>query len=305
MTYGRSRLRALLGRPALAGALVLGGLLATPGMAGARGMRTCSGTPEHPGVLAGNYDGNVRVEGACVVNAGIAQIAGDLTIGRGSAVLAAFGRNDSTGAGNSSLRVMGSIRVLGGGTLIMGCLPSSFPCFDDPSHDHPTLSSDGKVGGSIIEIDPLGVIVHNSSIGANVRESGGGGGTRCDPSGIFAAFGSPVYSDYEDTTIGGSLRISGLHSCWLGVARVGIAHSARFVGNQLADPDAIEIINNHIGGDLACMDNSRVWDSADISSTGSLYPRQPEPNTVGGARRGQCVLASPATDSSPPGPGEF
>jgi hypothetical protein len=34
---------------------------------------------------------------------------------------------------------------------------------------------------------------------------GGGGGVTCDPSGIFLAFQSPVFSDYEDSTVGGSL----------------------------------------------------------------------------------------------------
>jgi hypothetical protein len=73
--------------------------------------------------------------------------------------------------------------------------------------------------------------------------------------------------------------------------------------NQLADPDAIEIISNDISGNLLCQKNSRVWDSADLSE--SLYPRLAEPNSVDGHRIGQCVLASPASEGGPSGPGPF
>ncbi len=37
--------------------------------------------------------------------------------------------------------------------------------------------------------------------------------------GIFATLESPVYSDYEDSTIGGNLRVTGLGSCWYGALR--------------------------------------------------------------------------------------
>ncbi|HZU40678.1 MAG TPA: hypothetical protein VE992_06485 [Solirubrobacteraceae bacterium] len=289
----------------LAGAAIVALAMAFPSLSQAAAPATCTGSPQSPGTLAGSYAGNVSVSGVCFVNGGVADIAGNLTLEPGSALVAAFARNDVTGQGESALHVAGNIRVARGATLLLGCTPRSFPCLDDPSHDHPTLSSAGRVGGSLLERAPLGVIVHQTSIAGNVVEDGGGGGVTCDPSGIFAAFGSPVYSDYEDSTVGGSLRIVDLRSCWLGVARVDIARSARFIRNRLQDPDAIEIIDNRIGGDLACTGNSMVWDSADISPTGALFPRQPEPNTVAGARLGQCVLASPATDGGSPGPGPF
>ena len=77
----------------------------------------------------------------------------------------------------------------------------------------------------------------------------------------------------------------------------------RVIDDQMADPDAIEIVLNQIQGNLNCQDNSMVWDSGDLSE--DLYPRAPQPNTVGGNRIGQCVLASPATEGGPPGPGPF
>lgn len=69
------------------------------------------------------------------------------------------------------------------------------------------------------------------------------------------------------------------------------------VNNNLADPDAVEILDNTITGNLVCQHNSMVWDSAEL--TQALFPRLPEPNTVDGKRVGQCVTASP------PGSGPF
>jgi hypothetical protein len=284
-------------------ALMLG--VFTPSSAiAAAGSQTCSGTPQSPGVLAGTYDSNVMVSGACAVNAGAAVVKGSLTILPGSALVAAFGLNDLTGTGKSSLAVAGNLTVRNGGSLIMGCLPSSFPCFDDPSQENPTLSSADHVSGHLVATSPLGVIVHNTRIDGNVIETGGGGGFTCDPSGIFAVFGSPVYSDYEDSTIGGNLAVTGLTSCWLGMARDQVGGNMQVIGDKLADPDAVEILSNRVTGNLICNQNSNVWDSFDLSDTG-LFPRQPAPNTVGGHRIGQCVLSSPTTEGGPFGPGPF
>jgi hypothetical protein len=46
-----------------------------------------------------------------------------------------------------------------------------------------------------------------------------------------------------------------------------------------------------------------VWNNADTGP--NLFPRQPEPNTVGRNRIGQCVLSSPNTKNDKPGPGPF
>jgi hypothetical protein len=278
--------------------VVAAALALSAGLASAAPTSTCSGTVASPGVLAGDY-GSVQIEGVCYVDAGPATVHGTLTLTPGSALGAIFGM------GNSRLSVYGNLVVQSGATLFLGCEPGHFTCKDDPSQEHPSLFSRGYISGDLIENEPLGVIVHASTIGGSVMETGGGGGVTCNPTGIFDAIHSPVYSDYEDTAIAGSLNVRWLNSCWLGVARVHVAHGASFVHVQLADPDGIEIIDNHVGGNLACEDNSMVWDSADISPTGALWPRQPEPNTVAGQRLGQCVLASPATDGSLPGPGAF
>ena len=74
---------------------------------------------------------------------------------------------------------------------------------------------------------------------------------------------------------------------------------------EVLDTSIANVSLNHIAGNLACFGNSMVWDSADLSTTGSLYPRLPEPNTVGGERVGQCVLASAKDQGGPLGPGPF
>jgi hypothetical protein len=297
----RSTLFRLLSSTLGAGGFVVLALAASPSLAAASAP-SCSGTVTSPGTLAGDY-GNVAIEGVCFVNAGHATVHGTLTLRAGSALIAAFAHNDQTGTGTSGLTVLGNVRVRAGASLLLGCEAAHFACIDDPSQEHPTLSSSDRISGDLTEVDPLGVIVHTTAIGGSVNETGGGGGFTCDPSGVFAAFGSPVYSDYEDTTIGGSLQIRNLTSCWLGVARVHSGGNFGFTKNRLKDPDAIEIIDNHVGGDLACRDNSMVWDSAEAGA--GLYPRQPEPNTVTGTRSGQCVLATPITDSGNSGPGPF
>ena len=83
------------------------------------------------------------------------------------------------------------------------------------------MSSPGLVRGNVVAHQALGVIIHNTTVYGNVVESGGGPGVNCDvpTTGIFALFGSPPYSDYEDTTVHGDVSVSGLNSCWLGLAR--------------------------------------------------------------------------------------
>lgn len=285
------------------GALVVSALITTPAVAQSVAHNTCTGTAKSPGVITGTYWSDVTVRGDCAVNAGEAVIHGNLTLASGSALVAAFGLNDRTGHGTSSLRVTGNILVRDDAAMLLGCLPTSFACVDDPDQNNPTISSHDVVGGSIIESAPLGVIVHNTWIGGSVSQLGGGGGVNCNPAGIFTLFGSPVFSTYEDSTIRGSLTMANVHSCWLGTARVAISGNASYLNNTAADPDAIEIVSNNVHGDLVCRHNSMVWDSGDL--TNNLFPRVPQPNTVHGDRVGQCRLNSPTSPQDKPGPGKF
>jgi hypothetical protein len=257
------------------------------------GSATCSGSPESPGVLAGTYSSNVTIEGVCAAAAGPVVIEGNLRLTPGSGLNAAFA------AGNVTVR--GNLDVQRGALMYLGCIPRSFPCFDDPNPAHPTLSSASSVGGNLSEPGPLGVVVHNSTIGGNVQETGGGGGTTCKNPPPTFPFG--VFSDYEDSSVGGSINIVGLDSCWLGLARDQVGRNVNLLHNQLADPDAIEILSNQIGGNLVCQKNSMVWDSNEVTEE-TLFPREPDPNEAR-HRVGQCVLSSPLTEGGPLGPGPF
>jgi len=288
----------------IAAALVMGSLLLSAKTAAAAKPYVCSGTFGSPGVLTGTHAW-VNVEGICFVDGGNAVVTEDLTLEPGSALAAAFANNDVAGEGTSSLSVGRDLIVEQGASLLMGCEPFHFSCIDDNQND-PTLSSHDSVGGSINVHSALGVVVHNSSIGGSVNQNGGGGGFNCDPQGPFAIFGSPVYSAYEDSTVGGSINIHGMNTCWFGINRATVGGSINFDDNQLADPDGAELTTNVVNGNFSCHGNSYVWDSGEASfGQSGLYPRTANPNTVGGTRYGQCVLASPATQGGPSGPGAF
>jgi hypothetical protein len=285
-----------------AGVLACGvGIFAGPGhvLADSDDVHVCSGTPQSPGVLAGSFD-DVVVRGFCAVNGGVARVHGDLVVSNGSALAAAFALNDVTGSGTSSLRVDGDLQVRDGATLVLGCDASSFPCLDDPNPTSPTLSSPAYVGDNLSGDEPLGILVHDATINGDVSETGGGGGTNCTPQGPFAGFMSPVFSAFEDSTVGDDVSIHGYDSCWLGLARLHVAGDVTLRNNQLADPDAIEVIGNTIKGDLSCHGNSMVWDGHELGK--HLYPRADVPNTVGDDRSGQCVRSTPTTKGGPYGP---
>ena len=263
----------------------------------ATGRQICTGSGASPGVLVGTYSSNVLVEGTCLVSEGPALVEGNLTVSPGSVLVAAFA--SPLVPLKSDLTVQGNLHVERGATLILGCDFEHFSCLGTVN---PTGSVHGAISGNLIATQALGILVHDSTIGASVHEVGGGGGFNCEPNETF--MGNPAYSTFEDTSVGGNLDVIGLTSCWLGIARAQVGGNVNLVGNQLADPDAIEILSNDVGGNLHCQNNSQVWDSAE-ENPASLFPRIPQPNTVAGHRLGQCVLASPTSEGGSPGPGPF
>ena len=256
---------------------------------------TCTGTPTSPGPLPSGTYAAVTVTGVCAVNDGQVVVTGDVTVNSGATLVAAFANNDVGGSGTSGLSVDGNIDIGSGGTLLLGCEAAHFACVDDPDQSNPTLNASETVKGSVVATDPLGVVVHLSTIGGDAAQSGGGGGVNCTPSGIFSLFGAPVYSDYEDNTIGGNLRITGLNSCWLGGLRNKVGGSVTYTNNTLADPDANEILTSQIAGNLLCSGDSPPMEYGD--SHGS-------PNVVGGFATGQCAFDVEQPNPAPvPGPG--
>ena len=277
----RGRRRILVSLAAASLVLVPLGLGAGSSVASAAtpGPVTCSGSVAAPGTLAGGTYSSVAVSGVCDVDSGQVVVTGSVTVAADAALVAAYAK-DKGGPGTSGLTVGGNISVAGGGTLVLGCEAPAFICFDD-DRGGATLDSPSSVQGSVVATDPLGVIVHDSTIGGDAAQAGGGGGVTCatPTTGVFSSLDSPVYSDYEDNTIGGNLRVTGLSSCWFGGIRNHVGGSVTYTGNSFADPDAMETVTSQIAGNLLCSGNAPTVHFGD--SGGS-------PNVVGGFATGQC-----------------
>jgi hypothetical protein len=98
-----------------------------------------------------------------------------------------------------------------------------------------------------------------------------------------------VYSSYEDSTIGGNLRLTGVVSCWFGAIRDHIGGSATFANNTFNDPDANENLTNQVDGNLLCSGNSPATQYGDSGAS---------PNVVSGYATGECAFA--VRQPSPP-----
>jgi hypothetical protein len=263
---------------------------------------TCTGTLNAPGVLAGTYRSSVVVNGVCAVDGGAATILGNLTLSPGSALNATFALNDLPGgSGTSSLTVYGSVTVLNGAVLAMGCEANFSPCSDDPAAaTGGTLTGSNHVFGSLNSWSPLGVIVHTSTINGNVTEVGGGGGLSCNPptTGIFSLLQSPVFSDYEDNSVGGYVAVAGVQTCWMGMLRNTVQGSIYDLFNTFGDPDANEVLSNTVQQNMWCYGNNPQVQYGDAGGV---------PNQVAGRAVGECgfgvLQPNPApTPTSPAGP---
>ncbi len=244
---------------------------------------TCSGTPQAPGLLAGTYHSTVVVTGVCFVNGGPTTVFGDLVIAPGAGVNASFALNDQPGGhGTTSLTVKGNVVVQKGGLLVMGCEPEFSPCSDDPAQANGgTLTGQNHVSGSLLVWQALGAIVHASTISRDVTQLGGGGGVSCAPPfpGLFGAFQSPPFTDYEDNSVAGNVTVAGLQTCWLGMLRNDVRGSLVAFKNTMADPDAGEIVQNTVRRDIVCVADSPAVQFGDSGAS---------PNVVSGHAIGQC-----------------
>jgi len=251
---------------------------------------SCSGTFANPGVLAGTYTGNTTITGYCIVDGGPAIVTGDLILAKGAALNATYALNDVAGSGTSSLRVTGDVEVSKGATLDMGCEPNHAPCTDST-----TLTGSDQVGGALSGRSALGIIVHASTIKGSVSQTKGGGGANCNPptTGFFSVIGSPVFSDYEDNNIVGSLQVSGLQSCWFGALRNRVHQNVSYYHNLLAGPYASEVVSNVVLRDMSCVGNSPAVQFGDSAG---------RPNKVGVHATGQCSFATYQPNPAPSGP---
>jgi hypothetical protein len=197
---------------------------------------------------------------------GTVRIIGSLIVARDGAF---------NGGTMATLTVGNGIRVGAGGILVLGCSPQ-IGC--------PGVSND-VVNGGITAGMALAVIAHNNTINGNVGIIGGGGGLTCDSG---AVFGGPAYVVLEDSTVSGSVIVSGLQSCWFGMFRNDVGGNVTIQKNTFADPDATEIADNVIGGNLTCFANNPPAQVGD--SEGG-------PNIVDGNVFGECTSLA-----APPGP---
>lgn len=239
----------------------------------------CSGgslSANNPTVINGGSYQNIIVTGFCVIGpSGPVTVLGNVTV---------LGALDVGSA--ASLTVDNNVVIGTGAVINLGCGGrDGGPCEDGGAIGTPVIHGSVAAGGA------AGVIVHNAEIDGSVTQTGGGGGFNCNPGPGPLSFG--FFSAWEDSTIGGSLTISGVASCWMGIVNNSVGGSVTLTSNRLADPDAIEVMANTITKNLVCSGNSMVWDSYE---TGDLFPRVNVPNSVGGVRSGQCYRSTP-TDS--------
>lgn len=275
--------------------------------------------PAHPGGPFGHYFDNVYnctggtvppgnypsmiITGECYMPVGTISVRGDLAVAPG-ALLDAATPGDPAAAPvvPATVFVGGNVFVGSGGVLVLGCSPNIF-CSGPPG-----ITND-RIGGNLTSFGALGVVVHSASVGGSVSVTGGGGGVNCNttpptpPSTTDAPAPwsddasldyTPLYTDFEDTTVGGNLAISGLQSCWLGTLRDQVGGSVSIVNDTMADPDAMEVGSNLISGNMTCF-----GDSAGGVPTVQFGDGGAAPSVVGGWAAGQCGFGVQVLNPAP------
>jgi hypothetical protein len=249
--------------PVMLGAAALAAGLTAPATASASSVSnsTCAGGS----IAAGTY-GSLTITGLCNLDSGNVVVAGDVLVAQGGGLLAAFS--------GSNLTVAGNLLVKAGGLLALGCEPAlgDFTCMNNPAgRTHHT------VGGSLLVTNATLVIVHHDHITGDVIQTGGGGHSSCNP--IFPG-GPPPYTDYHDNSIGGNVRVSGLHTCWDGFLFNRVSGGVSWNDNHTVIPDGNLMGNNQVHEDLSCFDNAPKPHLSDIT---------PVLNRVFDDARGQCA----------------
>lgn len=267
----------------------------------------CAGGP----IPAGTYS-SVVVTGLCSVPSGLVQITGDLTVAPGALLdaMTPAGFPISPASLPGIVQVGGSVLVGRGAVLILGCdlailcrpghstypapglYPGSFIGSSDPGD---------FVAGDIVSTGGLSVIVHSVKVGGSALLLGGGGGAAqltggpgsgaCFDPALFPplwsdtvlgqnpGFPIPVYSDFEENSIGGNLIMKGLQTCWMGALRNKVAGNLVDLNNTFGDPDADEVLGNLVGTNIICFGNDAAVQFGD---SGGMS------NVVSGQALGQC-----------------
>jgi hypothetical protein len=292
---------------ALLGLMITPLITAAPASAASTGLsRTynCAGGD----IAAGTYQ-SVIVTGVCYMPAGNVVIKHDLTVAPRALLDAVTPGDPTTGppAVPATVSVGGNVFVGAGADLLLGCSPN-ISCASPPA-----ITFD-RIGGNLNAVGAQAEVVHSAAIGGRVALLGGGGGAAAKTCASQSAGkppiaglkpwsddpsldGTPVYSDFEDNSIAGSISVIALTSCWLGSLRNQVGGNSTYAGNTMGDPDAMEIDNNLVGGTMTCLDNRPAVQFGDSGSA---------PNLVGRFGIGECgfnvVLPNPAPEAQQ-GPG--
>lgn len=240
---------------------------------------TCPGASHAP-LTSGTYPGLTVVAGYCVVPAGAnITVNGDVTIQPGGTLLA---------LAPQTMTINGNISVGSGATLALGTPGPT----NTPSHD--------TVNGAITATDAKAMYLFGDTVTGDVSFVGGGWGNTCtDPNADSST--DPIGHDLmlKDSTVGGSLTLSGWSGCWMGVLRNTIGGDALITGNY-ANPaninnpgtanevkqglDSTEIVANRITGNLTCSNNTPQAQFGDALSDPANGL-----NFVSGTVTGECV----------------
>ncbi len=142
------------------------------------------GTVDMPDHLAAGTYGSLEVDGICAVDRGQVTVLGDVVVDAGASLVAAYGLDNKTPGTSSGLTVGGDVTAAAGASVVLGCDPVHLPCLDGP-----TGASTTVVHGSLEATDPLGVVLHDSTVDGDLVSSGGGGGASCvyAPSTVFSS----------------------------------------------------------------------------------------------------------------------
>jgi hypothetical protein len=212
------------------------------------------------GVIAPGTYTALTVTGACAIPSGTVIVNGDVHIKANAALDAAIP--------TATVVIAGNVWVGSNAIFLLGCSPH-FGC---------TTTTTDRINGNVYGNGALAVIFHSNVVRGSITLNGGGGGYNCIPDPNLG--GNPNFSDFEDNSINGYVKITNLHSCWLGVIRNNVHGTVTLENNKLADPDAIEVTTNKIFGNLVCFGNYHTPKFGDSGGT---------PNTVLGKKLGQCA----------------
>jgi len=248
----RTLTRAVLGLAAVLALAVAPALTATAASAATAwhgGGYTCTGG----NIPAGTYT-TVTVKGKCYMTDGLITVLQDLKVGKGALLDAGATLGDpksGTPVVPATVDIRGNVFVGKGAVLVLGCSPNLLGiCSGSATFD--------TIGGNLTAEGALADVLHNTDVRGNVTIQGGGGGVTCSPAPLWAedkaiaATQTPQYTDIEDSFIGGNYTVTNVSTCWNGTLRDQIRGNTDFSGNTDADPDGMEILNNLVGGNMAC-----------------------------------------------------